>query len=261
MNPQPTHTYNIDLTNPGQFLACCGLLELATCLDAAAMGWFETDAFHLHAVANGAATLVEQFIRCPATPVSDTTPDDDDDDAEKSPPLLLGGSFKLSLNWWTDPTAVRAGFKTWSGGQTVLGFFDGMRQHIAQQSLDGPELLTRAISLKKPKPFYFDGRLSSLTSIAMGFSAEDFAATYSPAVEALALVGLQRFRPETVTSREEYAFSTWTEPLPASIASAVVHGLIEPLTSNRFQFPFVVRTGGKYKAFGHALPKRSNAHG
>ena len=27
--PEPSITVNVDVTNPGQFLACCGLLELA----------------------------------------------------------------------------------------------------------------------------------------------------------------------------------------------------------------------------------------
>ena len=33
----------VDPTNPGQFFACCGLLELADRLWPGAEGWFETD--------------------------------------------------------------------------------------------------------------------------------------------------------------------------------------------------------------------------
>lgn len=255
----PTHTFNVDLTNPGQFLACCGLLELANCLGPEAMGWFGDGVFHLHAASNDSQTLVDQFLDCSAeaSPAGSIVTDEDDEEGEKSPPLNLGVPFALRLDWWTDPTAVRAGFKTWSGGQTVLGFLDGMRKHIRAQSLGGSALLSKSVAVRVPKPFYFDARLSALTSRAMGFSAETFAATYSPAVEALSLVGLQRFRPETIAGREreQYAFSTWSEPLPASVAAAVAHGLIDSLASQRFEFPFVVRTGGKYKAFGPALPK------
>src|ERR1700722_10903518 len=37
----------VDLTNPGQFFACCGLLELASRLDEKAEGWFEGGEFKL----------------------------------------------------------------------------------------------------------------------------------------------------------------------------------------------------------------------
>jgi CRISPR-associated protein Csb3 len=36
-----------DLTNPGQFFACCGLLEAASRLDEEAEGWFEHERFHV----------------------------------------------------------------------------------------------------------------------------------------------------------------------------------------------------------------------
>src|SRR5437667_9249609 len=37
---QPNITLPVDLTNPGQFFACCGLLELADRLWPGAEGWF-----------------------------------------------------------------------------------------------------------------------------------------------------------------------------------------------------------------------------
>src|SRR5687768_461111 len=37
----------VDLTNPGQFFACCGLLELADRIWPGAEGWFECDRFQL----------------------------------------------------------------------------------------------------------------------------------------------------------------------------------------------------------------------
>ena len=41
--PEPNITVNVDVTNPGQFFACCGLLELADRLWPAAEGWFEEE--------------------------------------------------------------------------------------------------------------------------------------------------------------------------------------------------------------------------
>lgn len=95
----PTHTFNVDLTNPGQFLACCGLLELANCLGPEAMGWFGDGVFHLHAASNDSQTLVDQFLDCSAeaSPAGSIVTDEDDEEGEKSPPLNLGVPFALRL--------------------------------------------------------------------------------------------------------------------------------------------------------------------
>ncbi len=45
-NPEPIHI-KVDVTNPGQFFACCGLLELADRLWPGAEGWFDTTTFKL----------------------------------------------------------------------------------------------------------------------------------------------------------------------------------------------------------------------
>ena len=44
-NPEPTIRINVDVSNPGQFFACCGLLELASRLDQNATGHFENGYF------------------------------------------------------------------------------------------------------------------------------------------------------------------------------------------------------------------------
>lgn len=253
----PTHTFDVDLTNPGQFLACCGLLELANAVDDGALGWFSAGQFFL---STHAEALVSSFLTCPALPDASPSLPSASDEEDKSPPLTLADPFGIRLDWWEDPATVRAGFKTWGGGQTVLGFFDGMRQRVQEANLPHAELLTRGIVVKTKKPFYFDSRLSVLTSLDLGSSPEEYHFTYSPAVEALALVALQRYRPAAIALRETYSYSTWTEPLPSLVAAAVTNELTPTLAYQNFKFPFVVRTGGKYKAFGPAILSRSNAH-
>ncbi len=46
-NTEPNIQIPVDLTNPGQFFACCGLLELADRLWPGAEGWFEDRTFRL----------------------------------------------------------------------------------------------------------------------------------------------------------------------------------------------------------------------
>src|ERR1700747_1456326 len=41
----PNISVSVDVTNPGQFFACCGLLELADRLWPGAQGWFEDSTF------------------------------------------------------------------------------------------------------------------------------------------------------------------------------------------------------------------------
>ena len=47
---EPNIQIPVDLTNPGQFFACCGLLELADRLWPGAEGWFEKRLFCIHTV-------------------------------------------------------------------------------------------------------------------------------------------------------------------------------------------------------------------
>ena len=42
-DPTPSIMVAVDPTNPGQFFACCGLLELADRLWPGAEGWFAVD--------------------------------------------------------------------------------------------------------------------------------------------------------------------------------------------------------------------------
>ena len=252
-SPTPTIPLEVDLTNPGQFLACCGLLELASRINPEAAGWFDGARFCFTVEES---KLLDALLHCTCAPI--ITADSGEGDQEpKSPPVNLGSPFDLVLDWWEDDAATHAGFKTWSGGQTMIGFVEGMRKHIAGHVSDGCGLFAAMPIKPPPKPFYFDSRSSRLTSLDLGFSADGFTTAFSPAVELLALIGMQRFRPGTIIERERYAFATWNTPLPASIAAAVAPGLIPTLIDRRYQFPLVIRTGGKYKAFGPATLERS----
>jgi len=72
-NPKPTIRINVDVTNPGQFFACCGLLELADRLWPGAEGWFEVanHSFCLHFFTEHAIEtphiLLQRLIKCNVT--------------------------------------------------------------------------------------------------------------------------------------------------------------------------------------------------
>src|SRR6266446_4280053 len=71
--PNPAIRIAVDPTNPGQFFACCGLLELADRLWQGAEGWFEGQQFWLQPVdaekqpTATPAGLIDQLTRCRVT--------------------------------------------------------------------------------------------------------------------------------------------------------------------------------------------------
>jgi len=60
---KPNIKIPIDLTNPGQFFACCGLLELADRLWPGAEGWFESDQFCINIVSGGSLQSIVKSLQ------------------------------------------------------------------------------------------------------------------------------------------------------------------------------------------------------
>jgi CRISPR-associated protein Csb3 len=64
-----TISVNVDVTNPGQFFACCGLLELADRLWPGAEGWFDLSngkfALCVAAGDGAAQQLINEIVKCP----------------------------------------------------------------------------------------------------------------------------------------------------------------------------------------------------
>ena len=58
--PEPSITVKVNVTNPGQFFACCGLLELADRLWPGAEGWFDGSGGEFRIACGGAFRIVGQ---------------------------------------------------------------------------------------------------------------------------------------------------------------------------------------------------------
>lgn len=75
-----------------------------------------------------------------------------------------------------------------------------------------------------------------------------------PAVEFLALIGLQRFRPLATDAPRVFEYSTWTLALPPTVAAAAACGLLSCTGGARYRFENGFRTDQrKHKGF---LPAR-----
>jgi CRISPR-associated protein Csb3 len=226
---------DVDLANPGQFFACCGLFELAHRLWPDTTGHFEGASLVL-----SQGDLQRLIERAAAAPLVSLVESD-----RAASPIELSVPFGLRLDWWKDVRGGGREIKTWAGSMRGPRIAEAMRSFLSRAfAADSPfdyGVIVTDDAGTKVEPFYFDARRSGTASaLDTGFSANDLkhvAILSFPAVEFFTLVGLQRFRPR----REGVAnyFYAWSEPLPITIAALVACGGIErPSARWRYSTPF-----------------------
>lgn len=278
----------VEPTNPGQFFACCGLLELADRHWGGAEGCFEEKAplFLLRPTkavpALVACTLIEAISRCVLTNTMTDVQLRRRDDLSSIPkkqrenaslegekkaldalwresPLLLHEPFNLRLDWFVDERAGGDTFKTWAGQQAVVDIALGMKAAVAagDWSPTSPEdWLSKPLD-SNSVPFNFDSDLGGMGSDRdIGFSLDPLKSIKvqtRPLVEFLAFIGLQRFRPARIGTGNRFRFSWWFEPLVPEVATAAACGALESPKARAFEFRLLYRT--KYlKSFLPANP-------
>ncbi len=253
INPELSMSVKVDPRNPGQFFACCGLLELADRWWAGASGWFEPGWFHVH-------TEGDQTTLITALTAAELEQLDPDDRAES--PIRIGDPFRgLRLDWWQDVYAGGKALKTWAGQQSVVRIARAMQQALRDERFHEPDLfnvgvLARDEAGEKAEPFYFDSRRAASSHPRdVGFSPDAMKMTTPayPAVELLCLVGLQRCRPRPTETRRIYEYHTWPNAACVSILSPLMCGLLPSTDGRGYRFELGFRSGSeKYKAFGTA---------
>lgn len=251
--------------NPGHLFACCGLFELASRLDGpGVLAHFGPAGFALQC----RPTLVELLRALQEGPIA---PADDplETDAEpgKASPIAIGGRFNLRLDWWTDRRA--RDLKVWAGTMDGPSIFRSMVKAVPLALPSGEPLEHGLLDhqapvadadepSKKKEPFYFDARRGEHADPRdIGFSpnAQDLRTDASPAVEALTLVGLQRFRPRPADKPRQFTYAAWAEPLPVRAASVAVCTPLAGVRARWFRFESAFRTAQrKHKAFLMASP-------
>ncbi|MCC7338567.1 MAG: hypothetical protein IT422_26030 [Pirellulaceae bacterium] len=273
--PTPTIRIKVDPTNPGQFFACCGLLELADRLWPGAEGWFDNQEFCLRtrdALRSILACLIlespEQCSticgRLPVKPIIS--------------PLAFtldgGASTSILLDFWTKP-AKKSGtiiamaaqpWNLWSGNQKSMTIWQNLRDQL-RIIVVGDEALAIAPCIDAALLDLFNqtraltGRFGFDSTAAwnpqdLGFSPNDqnLAVESSPATEMLAAFGLQRFIPVAV--KRVYQFRVWHRPAAPAVAAAMASCGIATEGAT-YQFEIVKR--GQYSAFGVARPIREDS--
>jgi len=288
-NSTPNITIPVDLTNPGQFFACCGLLELADRLwpgvesVPGVSGWFERQNFCM-LTQDQSKTLQELLAEAQALSfnVGDDTETVEDEDKDDD---LLVKSIQLSwksrkpaihLDWWSEKA-----IKPWAGSMKERVILRAMLTAI-EPSKDKPfddlrrvqyqpPSLTKAGKPPKPQkkePFYFDPRRGNKSHpLDCGFSPDThkMEAECCPALEALCFIGLQRARPAPTGVANQSRYTVWPrlsseQPgLPANIVGAVTCGAVRFLGSFDYVFDNYFRTDQrKHKTFSQGTLERSS---
>jgi CRISPR-associated protein Csx14 len=258
-DPKPAIRVAVDPTNPGQFFACCGLLELADRLWPGAEGWFEDG--HFCIACAGELLALMQAIRAMEIGQIDAGND-------TSSRIQIGHPFRpLRLDWWRDELGgCGKDLKVWAGTMESVRIARSMQNAIKQnEEFLTPGLLDVGViaydpedSQKKVEPYYFDARRApNAHSRDVGFSANDLSLTTTahPVVELLCLVGLQRVLPVREGKDRIYDYHTWKTPLSVSLVPAAVCGHLSHAGLFRYRFENWFRTGQKkHKAFRSAIP-------
>ncbi len=264
---------NVDLTNPGQFFACCGLLELADRLWPGAEGWFEGGEFCVEC--DGDLRLLLQAASSTRIQGMDGTGDEveaenDEEEDDAFEPIILLSPVALRLDWWQDKS-----LKPWAGSMKVKLITVAMSFAVDPDSIDplgqtqvvfDPPTLTTTGKPKKPKkrePFYFDSRRgANATALDIGFMPDTIKTlkTFAhPAVEFFALVGLQRCRPRPTDTPRVFDYFTWAVPCGTAVLPLAVCGLLGDPHARGYRFENAFRTGQKkHKAFNPATPFRGS---
>lgn len=274
---------NVDPTNPGQFFACCGLLELADRLWPGAEGWFANGQFHVERV----GTLSELLTALSGATINSSLTDEELKrlgtllSAEKvslsyaqteekqrlsamwkRERLHLSKPFDLWVDWWLDEQTGGKTLKTWAAKQLVLGMARPMLRIITDQRWSDSattDILSRTTPVDAV-PFYFDAHnnwQSTPRDVGIGlYTLRNVIKTQEytrPLLELAAFLGIQRFRPAFVAEKNLLCFTLWPTPLPVVVGSVATTGLLNLPRQQRYAFRMLFRSD-YMKAFLPAQP-------
>lgn len=267
--PKATISIPVDLYNPGEFFACCGLLELAHRLTKSgrrALGWFENiesarSHFSISAFTDdGPITLKKIILPLKECEISTTKPE------FKEGPVLLGSPFNITLDW-RSPFPQNSMIKTFAGQQNLLEIVQALQQAIKKIS-DNEFVESELLRLRIPTT-------RAVTSFDIEKAEDAIDAGFSMDVqegrlfrhsrvflELLALIGGQRFCPQQGEERLDRIYFAWQIPLSAPLASSALSRNIPAIPSIGYSFRMYKReASGKYKGFNVARELKNKQGG
>jgi CRISPR-associated protein Csx14 len=254
-NPDPSIRVKVDVTNPGQFFACCGLLELADRLWPGAEGWFEGEKFHIYRDNEPLPKeAIAELVAVGMQLTAEVVPSDRYD--LKVAPIRIP-SVGLQLDWWLSLEYTPTRFKTWAANASSCQMYSkwlGSLSKVESAIRERPEALLD-IAHKIQGSYGFDAQLG-WHAIDVGFSLNEHPALKQlplrPAVELFGALGLQRFLPLHNRSNDEVQYCIWSTPLAVAIAAPAAKGVFRIPGITAFRTTFVKR--GSFKGLDFATP-------
>jgi len=246
--------FEVDPLNPGQFFACCALLELASRLWTGVEGRFDkTDRTFLLKMPGTRAELMTAIANAKLEPI-------DPDDAT-STPIRIGAPFRpLDIDWWVNDQTGARDFKVWAGTMRSFEIAVALQTSLRSKEFHNADTLNRGIVVRNPddpskkkEPYYFDSRRApNAHARDVRFSTDDtdFASIAHPAVELLCLIGLQTARPAATPVSRIYRYFTWHHLMPSTLLLALACNATELPSGRCYEFENWFRTGQrKHKSF------------
>lgn len=287
-NPTPNIRVRVDLTNPGQFFACCGLLELADRLWPGAEGWFGSrDEFILStgAFESSVETLCRIVVDNSLSPLLPKEELDQlnklkkrEAELKKASKVLsksekatrkqlnskrIASGFQLGLpidmrvDWWLIENCDGDHLKTWAGQQAIAGIAEAIKAALVvvheNEILDFEKAIFRDSNGDSVAPLSFDaGRVGTAQDIGYSPDKVGQAITCCVWTEFLTLIALQRFALQP-NSNAIFTYHVWREPLEACVAAVAARGGCPQIVACKGKFRLAARdSGNRYKAFQQA---------
>lgn len=244
----PQTALPVDPHNPGQVLACCGLIELLARHAKPVASSFDLDGGPRFLVALTEIDLVNALDALAHCNVSNG-----DDDS-----LSLGQPFDLRLDWWLDKGEGVPVPKTWAGGVKPATFFRPYQAALKPRTDNLHQWWRVSDFLGSASPGLDPREFTH--SLDTGFSLYDTevnAGTF-PYVNILAFIGLQRFRPNP-DQRGVFSYTLWQKRVLPSVAALTFAGHSTVGAGPSFLFRLRSRDQkNRYKAFSFAEKKGGN---
>ena len=254
MHQTPNIVLQVDVTNPGEYFACCGLLELADRRNSGAEGWFGDGKFSVAPCdpceEMSINDLLWSLANVTVKPESNSN----------TSPLLLAEPIPMRLDWWLLHSGEKSALKTWAGHQSSLEMFrkwqEPLKEILHMENPDPDWLFRETCRVQGPYGFDSDAGWNALS---VGFSLNEHTRfkklPIRPALEMLGAIGLQRFFPEIVEERNRsILYSPWSVPMRPPVARVAALGQLPWASMERLEARFTIR--GSYKGLDTATIKR-----
>ena len=228
-------TIKVDVRNPGQFFACCGILYCADRMFENAECCFNGDEFTIRAECD--VNPINAVIkRLNQTPTSDAVrPDTDSSDS----PLYVD-SIPIRFDFYNH-IDNRHKIKLFAGREEFATIISRWLDHLQEYDV------TDTTNLQDFARFDVPSGLDTSTSwnaLDVGFSLneQDMERRSYPLTEFFAHVGIQTYA--WTASKAAYTYRTWPVFLPITVARAVSAGILQLQNTRRFRF-YAKKTGQK----------------